>query len=219
VRSRVLAAVTVLGTLGALLASIACSTSAPSRPTTVSSVLVAGAAPAVGSTSQFTAVALSSDGSTQSVSSQVTWSSSNLSIASVNGSGSVTGVSAGEVDITATYGGVTGGLHIAIVPPLAMYTLSVTLAQGHHLSGPYAAMLTGPGGFACVMSQSQESVNCPVALFPSGTVVPIVVTITVPSFANDVPIWATSGCDSTTRNTCTVLMDANRAVTIKAGST
>ena len=217
-RPRTLAALTLLGIVGALLGSVGCGSSAPSQPTTVSSVLVAGAAPTVGMTSQFTAIALSSDGSIRSVGSQVTWTSSNTSVASVSGSGSVTGVSAGEVDIFATYGGVTGGLHILIAPP-AMYTLSVTLAQGHHLSGPYAATLSGPNGFACVMSQSQESVICPVASFPSGTVVPIVVTITVPAFANDAPIWETSGCDSTTTNACTVLMNANRAVTIKAGRT
>jgi len=199
--------------------SIGCSTSVPSQPTTVSSVLVAGAAPTVGLTSQFTAIAVFSDGTTRSVGSQATWTSSSPSVASVSSSGFVTGVGAGEVDITATYGGVTGGVHILIPPPPGMYTLSVTLAQGHHLSGPYAATLSGPNGFACVMSQSQESVTCPVTLFPSGTVVPIVVTITAPAFANDAPIWATSGCDSTTTNTCTVLMNANRTVTIEAGRT
>ena len=106
-------------------------------------------------------------------------------------------------------------------PTPVMYTLSVTLAQGHELSGPYAATLSGPNGFACVMSQSQNSVTCPAASFPAGTLVPIVVTITVPAFANDVPIWATSGCDSVNsgRNTCTVTMNANRTVTIQAGVT
>jgi len=102
-----------------------------------------------------------------------------------------------------------------------MYTLSVTLAQGHELSGPYVATLSGPNGFACVMNQGQKSVSCPVASFTSGTVVPIVVTITVPAVANDVPIWATSGCDSVndSRNTCTVLMNSNKTVTIQAGVT
>ena len=218
-RLQTLAAVTLLGTVGGSLGSTGCGTSGPSQPTTVASVQVAGAPPTVGSMSQFTAMALSSDGSTLSVGSQATWTSSSTSVATVSSMGYVTAVGAGEADITATYGGVTGRTHILIAPPLVTYTLSVTLAQGLHLSGPYAATLSGPNGFACVMSQSQESVNCPVTSFPSGTEVPIVVTITVPAFANDLPIWATSGCDSTTRNTCTVLMNANRAVTIKAGQT
>lgn len=100
-----------------------------------------------------------------------------------------------------------------------MFTLSVTLAQGHHQSGPYAATLSGPGGFTCYMSQSQDNVGCLARSFPAGTSVPIVVTIMAPPLANNSPIWETSGCDSTTWNTCTVLMNANRVVTIKAGRT
>ncbi len=215
---------TFLLPVGGLLGTYACSTSAPpTEPTTVSSVVVSGAAPAAGLTSQFTAIAVSSDGSTQAVGSQAIWNSSNMLVATVSTSGSVTGIGAGEADITATFKGVTGRARVLIAanqaPPPAMFTLSITLAQGHHLSGPYAATLSGPNGFTCYMSQSQDNVSCPVASFPSGTVVPIVVTITAPAFANDWPIWETSGCSSTTTNTCTVLLDENRTVTIKAGRT
>ena len=97
------------------------------------------------------------------------------------------------------------------------FTLSAVLAQGHHLSGPYAATLTGPGGFSCSLRQDQETVDCPPVLYVAGTSVPLVVTITIPSFANADPIWSTSGCDSVTINTCTVLMTGNRNVTIRAG--
>jgi hypothetical protein len=221
--SRARAAATLLGTIGALLAAMACSNPAPVQPTTVSSVLVTGPVPSVGSTSAFTAIAMSSDGTGISVGTQAIWNCSDISVATVNESGTVTGIGAGEADITATYRGVTGRAHIVLVgnqaATPATYTLSVTLAQGHRLSGPYGATLSGPNGFTCYMSPSQDNVKCLVTSFPSGTYVPIVVAITVPAFANDWPIWETSGCDSTTMNTCTVLMNANRVVTIMAGRT
>jgi hypothetical protein len=101
--------------------------------------------------------------------------------------------------------------------PTRSYTLNATLAQGYESSGPYAATLTGPNGFSCSMSQSQKSVTCTPASFTAGTRVQILVTVTVPSFANDAPILSAVGCDSVTVNTCTVLMNADRAVTIRAG--
>jgi hypothetical protein len=101
--------------------------------------------------------------------------------------------------------------------PTPSYTLDATLAQGLNLSGPHAATLTGPNGFSCSMSQSQASVTCAPVSYTAGTSVQILVTVTIPSFANDAPILSAVGGDSVTVNTCTVLMNANRAVTIRAG--
>jgi len=86
--------------------------SAPSTPT-VSSISVTGAAPTVGATSQFAATATLSNTTTQTVTSQAAWGSSNTGVAAVSG-GLVTGVSAGEADITATYQSVVGRSHVAI---------------------------------------------------------------------------------------------------------
>jgi len=117
--------------------------------------------------------------------------------------------------------GTVSDLGYQIVPQRATtnpaYKLDVTLAQGHHLSGPYAALLTGPNGFTCALRQDQESVSCPAAWFTSGTAVSLLLTITVPEFANSDPFWATAGCDALTVNTCTVMMNTGRSVTIWAG--
>lgn len=94
------------------------SSASPVTPTqtsvTVSSVSVAGSAPSIGSTSQLTATAVMSDGSGQSVTSQATWQSSATSVATVNPSGLVSGIAAGDADITATYQGKNGKFHVTL---------------------------------------------------------------------------------------------------------
>src|SRR5262245_14562151 len=80
----------------------------PTSPTTtttptVSTVSVSGNAPIVGATSQFTATAALSNSTTQKVTAQATWASSNDSVATVSSTGLVTGVSAGSADISATF--------------------------------------------------------------------------------------------------------------------
>jgi hypothetical protein len=67
------------------------------------------------------------------------------------------------------------------------------------------------------MSQAQQSVTCTPASFTAGTSVQLLVTVTIPSFANAAPILSAAGCDSVTNDSCIVLMNANRAVTIRAG--
>ena len=99
----------------------------------------------------------------------------------------------------------------------AMYTLAVTLDQGYHLGGPFAANLSGPNGFTCYMSQSQVNVTCPVVSYSAGTNVQITLTISTPATANGWPIYETVGCDVTTMSTCSVRMNENRTVLIKAG--
>jgi hypothetical protein len=101
----------------------------PSNPVapaiTVSSVTVNGSAPALGETSQFTATAALSDGTTQDVTGQATWQSSDASVAVVSSTGAVRSVAAGEADLTATYSGVTGSQHLEIVAgPAARRTLT-----------------------------------------------------------------------------------------------
>jgi hypothetical protein len=96
-----------------------------------------------------------------------------------------------------------------------MYTLHATLAQGCEMSGPYSATLTTPDKtLNCSMSGSQKSVSCAPVSYPVGTSVAILTTI---NFPGDVPIWRAQGCDSLTRDTCTVAMTADRTVTIQAG--
>jgi hypothetical protein len=118
-REIVLAAALLLSTIVCACGSSDSTT--PTTPTTpstpspsVTSVAVTGQAPNVGLTSQFTSTATLSNGTTQNVTSQATWQSSNAAIATVSNAGVVTAVAPGEVDITATYQSVAGRARITI---------------------------------------------------------------------------------------------------------
>lgn len=68
----------------------------------------------VGQTGQATATATFADGSTQDVSGQATWSSSDPNIATVDNTGKVTFKGQGTVTITATLGGVTKSVQVTV---------------------------------------------------------------------------------------------------------
>lgn len=68
-----------------------------------------------GSTLQLTANALLADGSSQDVSSMVSWQSSNTAAATVDSNGKVTGVATGTVTITATAGNVQGQISLQVL--------------------------------------------------------------------------------------------------------
>ena len=109
----------------------ACGSSTTTPGATVSSVTVSGAAPGVGATAQFSATATLSNGTTQAATAQATWSTSNASVATVNSAGLVTGVGAGEADITATYQSTTGRLHVTIASQaVATFTVSGSVSDG-----------------------------------------------------------------------------------------
>src|SRR6266852_100306 len=101
--------------------SSACSgestTSATTNPPpalTVTAVTISGTARAVGQTSQLTATATMSNGTTQDVTAQAAWQSSNTSVVIVSGSGVATGVAAGEADVTVAFSGASGSLHVKL---------------------------------------------------------------------------------------------------------
>lgn len=100
--------------IGAVLSMMAGACGSTTSPSTVSSVTVTGTAPAVGATSQFSAMAVLSDGSTQDVTNVATWSSSNPTDAIVSSTGVVTGVAAGAATVQATYQNVTGSEQITV---------------------------------------------------------------------------------------------------------
>ena len=103
---------------------VACtkSSSAPTPTASVTSVTVTGSPPLIGLTEQFTATAALSNGTTQNVTSQATWQSSNTAIATVNNAGVVTGVASGDVDISATYQAVAGRTRVTV--NAATYSIS-----------------------------------------------------------------------------------------------
>jgi hypothetical protein len=110
--------IVLLATVALAAAVAACGSKSSSSPTppsaTVSSVAVTGSPPLIGLTEQFTATATLSNGTTQNVTSQATWQSSNTAIATVTNAGVVTGVAAGDVDITATYQAVAGRMRVTV---------------------------------------------------------------------------------------------------------
>jgi hypothetical protein len=108
--------------------------STPGAPTpTVSSVTMNGTPPALGETAQFTATATLSNGTTQDVTSQATWQSSNAAVATVTPTGIVRSVAAGEADISATYSSVSGSRQVRVSAAVVTRTLRRSLAV-HHLA-------------------------------------------------------------------------------------
>ena len=91
---------TILTVNSATLSSLAVTPSDPSR--------------FVGSTQQFTATGTFSDESTYNITESVTWSSSNLSVTTINSSGLATLVTAGTATITATSGTVSGSTTLTV---------------------------------------------------------------------------------------------------------
>lgn len=106
-------------------------TSAPTGPTspTVTSVTISGTLTIgnIGLTSQLTATAHLAKGTTQDVTSQATWTSSNTNIATVS-AGTVVATNVGAVTITAVYQNVTGSTRVTITRPLT-YTLSGVVTE------------------------------------------------------------------------------------------
>jgi hypothetical protein len=91
----------------------------------VTQVGVTGTTPSVGATSQFTATATLSDGTTRNVTGESSWTSSNQAIAAVSSAGVVAAMSGGAVTITATYQQRSGNIPIVIPnPPPSVHTVT-----------------------------------------------------------------------------------------------
>ncbi|MGA7844792.1 MAG: Ig-like domain-containing protein, partial [Dehalococcoidales bacterium] len=108
---RFIAALLSLGLVAVLTVGMsACSGSATTKSTaTLVSISVTPYSPAnlaVGSTQRFVATGIYSDGTTPNITSQVTWTSSNSSIAGI-ATGLATGVAVGSTSITASESGIT----------------------------------------------------------------------------------------------------------------
>jgi hypothetical protein len=92
---------------------------------------------AMGSTQQLTATGIYSDGSKQDISSRVAWSSSQIAVATINGSGTATGLAPGSATITAAAGAIVGTttlsvtaahlVSIAVTPAAPSIALGTTL--------------------------------------------------------------------------------------------
>jgi len=114
--------------------------------TTLTSIAVTPANPTivVGATQQFTATGTYSDATTQNLTSQVTWTSSVTTKATINASGLATGVASGSTTITAKFNTVTGTTGLNVQPPPLVIT--TTSLAGGTAGTAYSATLAASGG-------------------------------------------------------------------------
>ena len=113
---------------------------------TLSTIAVTPATPtiAVGATQQFVATGTYSDATTQDLTGQVTWTSSNGVAAAISSGGLATGASAGSTTIQAAQGAVTGNTVLTVqAAPLVIATMSL---PGGTVNSAYSATLTASGG-------------------------------------------------------------------------
>jgi hypothetical protein len=119
--------VALLTVAGSLVVAAACGKDSPSAPSTPPAPATPPAPTVAGLTvtgldvvrtgffSDYTATAALSDGSTQTVTSSVTWSSSDPSVATVTAAGRLSGQSHGAVSLNASYQGRTAAKAVNIV--------------------------------------------------------------------------------------------------------
>jgi hypothetical protein len=98
----------------------------------------------VGGTQQFTATGHYSDSSTQDITSQVTWSSSNTASATINSSGLATALSGDGPTITASKGSVSGSALLSVHGTPLVITTTALPAGGQ--SAPYSFQIAASGG-------------------------------------------------------------------------
>jgi len=98
----------------------------------------------VGGTQQYTATGMYSDATTQDLTNQVTWTSSNTAAASINAAGVATAGGAGGATITATLGSVSGSTGLTVQSgPLTITTTSLPAAT---VGTAYTTGLSALGG-------------------------------------------------------------------------
>src|SRR5262249_32916549 len=117
----------------------------PQQPP-LSSIAVTPSNPTVtvGGTQQFTATGTYSDGSTQNLTSQVTWASSNTAAATINSSGLATAVAVGTTTISARLG--TGGGRTGVNVVAGPLTITTSALPSATVGVAYTATLTATGG-------------------------------------------------------------------------
>jgi hypothetical protein len=114
--------------------------------TTLSSISVTPGNPtiAMGNTQQFTATGTYSDGTTQNLTTQVTWGSSSTTVAQISSAGLATGNSVGTTTISATLAAISGSTTLTVQPaPLAISTSSL---PGGTVNTTYSSTLGATGG-------------------------------------------------------------------------
>jgi hypothetical protein len=146
----------------------------------------------VGSSVQMTASGTYNDGSVKTLTSNVFWTSSNTSIATVNVVGKVIGVTPGSASITASSANVSGSTSVTV---LVAGLVSITLNPSSHSMGSNSTFtftatgnLQGGGTIDVTNSSTWSSSNTAVATVSQG-----VVTTLQPTTTTVVTISASQG--------------------------
>ena len=97
-------------------------------PPTLSSVSISGSTSftELGQTSQLSAIASFSNGTTENVSTTAVWQTSNAAVAVVSGSGLLTARGLGSAEVTAAYQSQTGRANVTVAGPACSIALSET---------------------------------------------------------------------------------------------
>ena len=155
------------GVVGATLTTFAAcaghTDSSPAGPTPVSGLyevrVTSGAM--TDNTIQLTATARFVDGTSRDVTASATWNTSDPSLAAVSAAGLVTAVGNGQVDVRATYQGVTGVLTMQVGRPIQRFGISGVVREVGGavggLSGVRLEVVRGPGAGAVVTSDVSGS--------------------------------------------------------------
>jgi hypothetical protein len=139
------------------------------------SITPANSLMSIGATAQFAATGTYSDGSTQNITASSTWSSSNSAAATINGSGLVTSVAAGNTTIAAGSGSINASTNLSVVSgtfpyiPYDMYidfehdTVGAAMnatelaASSHGAAGAWSVL--DPSNLLTTQSAAQEPSN------------------------------------------------------------
>ncbi len=161
-------------TITAVFGTASASTLLTVATATVDALTVTGDSPTVaaGLTVQLHATGTLSDGTTQDLTSSVTWSSS-TAFATVNGAGLATGLSVGATDITATFSGLSASAPLNVTPA-ELTALAVTPTGPSTLTTGFTRQLTATGTFtdgttADVTESATWSTSDPLAVQISDT--------------------------------------------------
>lgn len=128
----------------------------PSAPEDVKSLIVVGTPPTIGASTQFTALAVHSDGTTAPATSHVVWTSSNTAVATVKDDGTVTGVVYfNTTNVLYTITGIGSGasafvLQDTVGSPFGTGFTPVRNAQDATPLDALVIRLTNPGATCCV---------------------------------------------------------------------
>src|SRR5204862_4862789 len=114
-------------TITAALGVVSVNTTLTVTVAALSTITVTPSAPSIanGTKQQFTATGTYSDFTTQDLTTQVTWSSSNTAFATIDSAGLATSVAAGTTPVTATLGLVSGNTTLTVTAA-TLSTIAVT---------------------------------------------------------------------------------------------